>query len=94
MSVINQDNELTFQHTIKDYVLPDLTNDPFHTTVTVLFSHTGDDSVGVDGDSAKVTLDVSMYDSEDSKLYLDYMTEKLSETFREIWDFPVNSEIL
>jgi len=89
------DNEMTFQQAMEDpHCLPTSKLNVAVNTVTMKFSHSGDSSVGVSGDSATVTLDVSMFDSEDAKLYVDKMKSELSETFREAWEFPVQVEML
>lgn len=82
------ENGMTFQEAMKDpnclkfqsLVKP---------AVTIRFSHSGDPSVGFDGDSATLTFDVSMYAKDDGRDYIAHMTEKVAAALQEVWEFPV-----
>jgi hypothetical protein len=49
--------------------------------------HSGDTSVGINGDQAEVEIDVEGFDENDQKAYIQTIKERLGEAFGDIWGF-------
>ena len=80
-------NVTTFEQAMNDpNCLPNCVVKP---AVTIHFSHSGDSSVGISGDDATLTFGVSQFDDEDAAVYIEAISEAVSQALREVWEFKV-----
>lgn len=83
-------NLLTFEEATNDpSCLPSGNEKVVKPAVTLHFSHSGDSSVGITGDSATLTFDVSMFDESDGVVYIETISEAVSQALQEVWEFEV-----
>lgn len=83
-------NGMTFEQAMNDpNCLPGGNEKVVKPAVTLRFSHGGDRSVGITGDSVTMTFDVSMFDEKDAVVYIEAISEAVSQALQEVWEFEV-----
>ncbi len=83
-------NGMTFEQAVNDpNCLPSGNEKVVKPAVTLHFSHGGDSSVGITGDSATLTFDASMFDEKDGNVYIEAISEAVSQALQEVWEFEV-----
>ncbi len=57
--------------------------------ITLIASHAGDSSVGIDGETAEIKLNAGGFGHDDRAEYIEHAKEVMAEAFAKLWDFPV-----